>query len=489
MRRALTLSPLLSLTLTALVGFGCARTEQRVAPPPEFTLSGPAKRLCSGIWVSRRADREALMRTTVLWREDQVRDYERGALAFDVDEELRVVTATREGVSARARYLGDQGCVILPQRSDSVFFTPREVVSALPDAETTPWPMGELLPDAPTPDDVDAALLERAIAKLFERPDDNRAAFVVVHRGRIIAERYGEGVGRDTQLESWSMGKSLTATLIGRLIQLGLLELDQPAPVPAWRDAPGDPRGEIRVADLLRMSSGLRFSPTNASPERLAGSFVPGQPDHRLAYVAPINAFTFVTTRPLEHPPGAVGRYRNCDPLTLGYIVRRTVERELGESYHTWPQRQLFDKLGIREFTLETDAYGNFLLTGYNFGTARHWARLGMLYLQRGEWNGERLLPEDFVDFVSGPAPAWRDGAYGGLFWRNAGHREIKSLPRDTYFADGAGHQSTFIIPSRELVIVVMNHRSPAAAAPGRWRREVEALGLTVKAVDPSWSW
>ena len=462
-------------------------------PPTYLTLTGPAKRFCSGIWVSGRVREEALY-NSVLWTDEQVRDYESGRLAFAVDDERRIVTASYGGVEARARHFGDQGCVILPDHTDGVFFTPREVTSALPDAASTPWPMGDALPDQPMADDVDAELPAEAVGVFFGNPDDNRAAFLVVHRGRIVAEEYGTGAHRDMQLESWSMAKSMTATLVGRLIQMGHLELWQPAPVPAWQNTDGDPRAAIRVADLLRMSSGLRFSNTGATPEQLARSFVPGQVDHRLGYVAPIDAFAFSVSRDAEFPPNTVGRYRNSDPLTLGYIVRRTVEHELGEEYLTWPQRALFDEIGIRRFTLETDPYGNFLLTGYNFGTARNWARLGLLYLQRGVWNGTRLLPEDFVDFVSTPAPAWEDPYYGGLFWLNTADESgrggrIRSLPPDTYNASGAGDQRTYIIPSRELVIVVQSHRSPAAHARDRRDREYEALGLAVKAVDAGWSW
>jgi CubicO group peptidase (beta-lactamase class C family) len=296
------------------------------------------------------------------------------------------------------------------------------------------------------------------------------------------------------QLESWSMAKSLTATLVGRLIQMGRLELWQPAPVPAWQNAEGDPRADIRIADLLRMSSGLRFSNTDATPGQMARSFVPGQVDHRLGYVAPIDAYAFSVSRDAEFPPNTVGRYRNSDPWTLGYIVRRTVENELGEEYLTWPQRALFDEIGIRRFTLETDPYGNFLMTGYNFGTPRNWARLGLLYLQRGVWNGTRLLPEEFVDFVRTPAPAWPNQEYGGFFWLNTkdpneptrGGR-LPTLPLDTYMASGAGDQSTYIIPSQDLVIVVMSHRGRASRA--RNEREDRALGMIVKAVDPSWRW
>ena len=117
-------------------------------PPLYYLLSGPAKRYCSGIWVSERDRTEALY-GSVLNSDEQVRDYEGGSLVFDVDEERRIVTVSQDGVAARARHFGDQGCVILPNDTDGVFFTPRNVVSALPDAETTPWPMGDMLPDEP----------------------------------------------------------------------------------------------------------------------------------------------------------------------------------------------------------------------------------------------------------------------------------------------------------------------------------------------------
>jgi CubicO group peptidase (beta-lactamase class C family) len=282
--------------------------------------------------------------------------------------------------------------------------------------------------------------------------------------------------------------------LIGRLIQMGRLGLWERAPVPEWQNTQGDPRAAIRVADLLRMSSGLRFSGGGSTPEQMAASYIPGEADHGLGYSAPIDVFQLSTSRDAEHPPNTVGRYRNSDPWTLGSILRRVVENELGEEYLTWPQRALFDKIGIRRFVAETDIYGNFILTGYNYGTARDWARLGLLYLQRGAWNGERLLSEEFVDFVRTPAPAWDEPVYGGLFWLNTADesgrgRRIPTLPRDTYNAAGAGDQSTYIIPSRDLVIVVMSQRAGAELAPDRTQREREALGLAVKAVDPSWTW
>ena len=457
-----------------------------------LSLSGQAKRYCSGIWVSGREGAEALQ-NSVLLSQQAVADYESGVVRFDIDEELHIVASSREGVSARARYFGDQGCVILPEGSDQVFFTPRRMVSSLPEAANTAWPMGDRLPDEPLPREVDQRLLDEAAETLFSNHNDLRAAFLVVHRGRIIAERYGSGAHQDMQLESWSMGKSMTATLIGRLIQMGHLRLWEPAPVPEWQNSPGDPRAAIRIADLLRMSSGLQFSGGGSTQDQFARSFIPGSADHGLGYSAPIDVFRFSVTRPLEHPPNTVGRYRNSDPWALGYVVRRTVEN-LGEEYLSWPQRELFDKIGVRRFVMETDPHGNFILTGYNFGTARDWARLGLLYLHRGVWKGERLLPEEFVEFVATPAPAWNRPVYGGLFWVNVPDEDgspgnMYTLPPDTYYANGAGYQRAFVVPSRELVIVIMSHRRGDDISPDRARRAHRALGLVVKAVDPTWTW
>ena len=168
-----------------------------------------------------------------------------------------------------------------------------------------------------------------------------------------------------------------------------------------------------------------------------------------------IDAFEFSIDRPLQFPVNTEGRYRNSDPLTLGYVVRETVRTNGGE-YLTFPQEALFDKIGIRRQVLETDPYGNFLLTGYDYGTARNWARLGLLYLQDGVWQGKRLLPEGFVEFVSTPAPAWDEPVYGGLFWLN--RNETVPLPADAYYMAGGGGQRTFVVPSLDLVVVRLGH-------------------------------
>lgn len=442
-------------------------TEWEVPPGEamEHATAGFAKILCSAVFVTGLDAAYAAENVGYFVS----KPFER-VLVTDtvVDMENRLVRLTMNtGATRTAKFYDDQGCVTLPQGSDSVFFTPVAVTTTLPDAASQPWPMGDVLPDEPLPPDVDAAKVAEAVDSAFGRPEGLTAAFVVVHRGRIIGERYMEGLNKDTQLESWSMGKSLTATLMGTLIRNGVYELWQAAPVDEWHETPEDPRANIRIGDLMRMSSGLRFVAPQDPGYDLEFGYPMGYPDHLYVYTGAIDAALWARTRPAQWPPNTIGRYRNSDPVTVNYLVRKGVEEELGEDYLTYPQRALFDKIGIRRMVLEPDPYGTFLLQGYEYGTGRNWARLGMLYLQDGVWNGERILPEGWVAYASLVAPAWKEDGrpiYGGaFFWING--TSSFPIPREAIYMAGAGGQYTIIIPSHEMVVVRLGHAK--GAGPG----------------------
>lgn len=408
-----------------------------MAPPEDPAVlgaAGYAKVLCSAVFVSDREPEEARQNSAFLFLPDSERLRD-----VTVDREAREVRVALDGEIVRtARFYGDQGCVIIPQDADGVFFKPLEFVSNLPDASTQDWPLGDRIPEGPLPDPIDAQKLEEAVDRAFADPE------------------------------------ALTATLIGRLIQEGDLELYAPAPVPGWRGE-GDPRSQIRVVDLLRMSSGLHFIAPR-DPD-----FTPelGYPEHMYIYTGAVDAFELSVTRPPQFPPGTEGRYRNSDPLTLGYLVRQAAEKR-GVPYLSFPQRLLFDEVGIRRQILEPDPHGNFLLTGFDYGTARNWARLGLLYLNDGVFEGKRLLPEGFAELVSAPAPAWDEPVYGGLFWLNR-TGTWSGLSDDAYYMAGAGGQRTIIVPSLDLVVVRLGHQRGS-------RRGMElldeALGLVAEAVE-----
>src|SRR6185503_4976941 len=326
------------------------------APPPGDALShdasGLAKTMCSAVFITG-LDLDFAAENVGWFTAPYASRTKLGKPV--VDRTARTVSVSVPGGSARvAKYTGGQGCVTLPP-SGTLSFTPTAVRSALPDAATQSWPMGNVLPTTPLPSELDAAKVRQAIDAAFSVPGEMTAAFVVTYKGRLVGERYGAGITASTPLESWSMGKSLTATLMGILIKQGVYDLWQPAPIPEWQ-TPGDPRAKIRIADILHMSSGLR-SRAPQDPD-----FDPslGYPDHLYLYTGSINSFQYAATRPQQWPPNTVGRYRNTDPVLINYLTRLGVEKR-GMDYLSFPRRALFDKIGVRTMVMETDPFGNFL--------------------------------------------------------------------------------------------------------------------------------
>ncbi len=454
--------------------------ETEYVAPPGNPLShhaaGFAKILCSAVFVTGLDFNFAAENIGYF-----TAPYAERALLTDrrLDMEKKAVHITLpDGAVRTAMYFEDQGCICLPEGKDELNFTPVKITSNLPAPETTPWPMGDLTTNEGIAPEIDMERVSRAVDAAFEDPEAMTAAFIVTHRGKIIGERYRDGITRETPLESWSMGKSLTATLMGILIQQGTYDLFQPAPVPEWQK-PGDPRAKIRIADIMRMSSGLRFrAPHDPDFDPEAG-----YPDHLYVYTSSVNSFQWSATRPQQWAPNTVGRYRNCDPSLVNYLIRLAVEGR-GEEYLTFPQRALFDNIGIRNMVMETDTYGNLLLQGYEFGTARDWARLANLYLNDGVWMGERILPEGFVEFVSRVAPAWEaDGRpiYGGFFWING--TGSWPVPKEAYYMAGAGGQYAIIVPSHDLAVVKLSHYK--GEGPGRTALS-NALKLLMEAVPRS---
>lgn len=420
-----------------------------------------AKLLCSGIFVCNREPQEFI--NNDLQRPDpRFPNWEE--IEIEIDRQRNRVTLSAPGVPPRtAVYNGDQGCTLLARGADGVFFSPVPLHTTLPDASTTPWPIGDLIDDEAPSRAVDEAALDAALDIAFDDslhavPQKTRA-MVVLHKGRIIGERYAPGFDKNSRHISWSMSKSITSALIGILVGQGHFAVDDLAPVAEWRD-PGDPRRKITIADLLHMSSGLRFNRGTGQN----GLYFTEHDNHTAVYFGAVDVFEYSIHRELEHPPNTVWRYRNCDPLSLGKIIRDTVESQGGE-YLSFPQRALFDRIGARNYVLEADPWGNFIMTGFDYGTARDWARFGLLHLHDGVFAGERVLPEGWVDFVRTPAPASPGKSYGALFWLNAG-KQYENLPSDMYWPAGHHGQVVMIIPSREMVVVRLGHSARGGFGP-----------------------
>ena len=451
------------------------RLDNEYVPPPGEALhhytAGYAKILCSAVFVTGLDPVDAAANVGGFISPFDQRHHVVNTFVDRVREEVSLVLP--DGVVRTARRYDNQGCVAHSLGDDSIEFTPSTIEANLPPAHSTDWPMGDLTENDALPAGVDIELVQRALNTGFGSEDARTLGLVVTYRGKVLGERYSDEVKIHTPLESWSMTKSLTGTLMGVLIQQGEYDLWQNAPIPEWQEDPTDPRQEIRIGDIMRMSSGIMIN-APSDPDFDTNTY----PDHVYLYTGGVNQYQYAATRPQEYPPNTIGRYRNTDPVLASYLIRLAVEGR-GEDYHSFPQRNLFDKLGIRNALIETDTHGNFLGQGLAFMSARDWARLGNLYLQDGVWNGERLLPEGYVEYASTTAPAWvTDGrpTYGGAFFWVDNEVGDDGLP-PSFSMRGAGGQSTTIIPSHDLVIVRIG-KYTGASAGGRALQEMMPMLL-----------
>ncbi len=440
-----------------------------------------AHHICSGVFVVGR-DYERSVEEVVA---QDIRRFElfnwQDDFEYAVNFETGTASVSGEDFGTRsAEYNGDQGCTILPADLDDVTYEPRVVERLSPDPAVTPWPTGDVgAYHDPPPPEVDMAALEAALDWTMAQTEHNTRALVVIYAGKILGERYAPGFTRNTPQISWSQGKSIASALVGAAIQAGHLDagLDDPVPVPEWQGE-GDPRREIRIRDILNMSSGLDFLNLGLT-DSLSWTHTN---EHFRIYFEGIDVFEHAIDQPMDTLPGAIFRYRNSDPLTANHIVREAVEAR-GEDWLTYPQRILFDRIGARNYVLETDAWGNFIITGYDYGSAWDWARFGLLHLWDGVWptpdgGSDRILPEGWAEFVSTPAPGAEALEYGGLFWLNRGG-SLPRAPEDAYWAAGFMGQYTAIIPSRDLVIVRLG---PSPGNTGAYLSDI--IGEVTAAID-----
>lgn len=409
-----------------------------------------AKYLCTAVFVSGRE-------AEVVFRED-VRPVNplAAVVAYRVDRPGRAVHADAFGLfESTAVYREGCGCTLAAGGVAAAALreqAPSGGGIRETELDDLPWPQAAVGVARELPPGVDRGRLTQALEAAFteERPEAPKKtrAVVVVYDGRIIAERYAPGFDVKTPLLGWSMAKSVTSALVGILVRQGRLDLEAPAPVAEWR-SPGDPRGAITLAQLLRMESGLAFEEVYL-PLYDATAMLYGSADFA-AYAA---------AKPLAAPPGTVWNYSSGTANIVARIVRQTVERE-GLRAEEFMRRELFDPIGMASALIEPDLSGTFVGSSYAVATARDWARFGLLYLGDGLWRGKRILPEGWVAFTRTPTPAAPKGEYGAMFWLNAGapgggpeSRLWPSAPIDAFAAQGFQEQKVIVIPSRRLVLV-----------------------------------
>jgi CubicO group peptidase (beta-lactamase class C family) len=372
---------------------------------------------------------------------------------YNVDWDLQAVEVGAPGPvpTMRAVFREGIGCVILPpnQTLADIDSLP-ELDLPYPAGNTAeiPWPNGDLLQNTGAHTNVDFDALAASGDWAFDRdtPEQDTLSLIVVHDGEIILERYAPGVEMGTRTRTWSTAKSIAATLIGMLVDDGRMVLDEPLGFswyPENRSPETDPRNEITLRHVLNMSSGLETI-DNRGMEYATGS--------GLSYWAGASSVTGARSRALIREPGSYWDYENYDTLLGVYAMKQALGGE--KAYAEFPRKALFDRIGMRNTLVSTDRFGDFILSSQVYTNARDLARFGLLYLQNGMWDGERLISEDWIEFSRTPAPATvgRGGMYGGQWWLVPEGRS--DVPADAYSTNGNRGQYTVVVPSHNVVIV-----------------------------------
>jgi CubicO group peptidase (beta-lactamase class C family) len=435
MRRRTGIAVFILCTLLAVaLGYGVYLLS-RLAP---IGTAYAAKTLCSGVFVAHRSADDVI-------RED---------VRADNHPLLRVIHpwVESEGTRASATFLGFA-------RRDAVFHAGRGCALWL--ADTVPGVDAQGTRDAAVPDDgfiadtdpkVDAGRIRSAMDWAFSDPDPSKArrtrAVVILHRGRLLSERYAQGFSAQTAMLGWSMTKSIAGILIGVLVKDGKLALERNALLPQWRDA-GDARAQITLDQLLRMTSGLRFTENYGDP--LA--------DVALMLFTKPNAAAYAIAKPLEVQPGTRWRYSSGTSNILAELMRQAIGGSAAD-YLAFPRRALFEPLGMRHAVLEADASGTFITSSYMYASPYDWSRFGQLLLQDGIWDGKRIVPEGWVQYMRTLTPQSTRHDFGAHLWTkvpppfNSASQPPLQLPAEIFHAVGHEGQFVSVIPSRQLVVV-----------------------------------
>lgn len=335
---------------------------------------------------------------------------------------------------AVARYRPGLGCA-LEYGSASVLDA---VAYAAPASNAdAPWPGGSVVGPA---DPEMAAVLSALLAADNAQVLDTRA-LLVVQDGRVIAEAYAPGISAGTPLLGWSMGKSVTAIMLGRLEAMGKIAVTEQALFPAWAV---DERAGISLENLLQMSSGLAFSE----------DYAPGSDSTRMLFMSP-SASAVALDSPLAHAPGTVWSYSSGTSNLLARLVYERVGAS-PQAQLDFIMREISAPLGLEATTLEPDASGVFVGSSFIYAPARDWARFAWLLVNGGEINGQRLLSEEWIARAVQPNSSGNEPRYGYQFWLNAGGGELRwpSLPASAYAMQGNREQVVMMLPSHRAVIV-----------------------------------
>jgi CubicO group peptidase (beta-lactamase class C family) len=446
--------------LVSLAAFLCLSGVARGGAPEGFDYFGANREmvsrgmqallLCNGLFTSGRTLAQ-VFEQELAYLDEPVGTAAGGDYSIDRALEAVAVGTAGNPPVMRAAFRPGLGCVSLApdQAWDDIDSLPRlDLPPPAGDPARIPWPDGDLVASRARDGGVDLARLEAASDWAFDResPEQVTVSLLVVHDGEIVLERYAPGFDRTTRTRTWSTAKSIAVTLIGMLVDDGKLALDEPLGIEWLPELPseaGDPRKRITLRHVLNMSSGL-YPVDDLEMDNATGS--------GLAYWAGASSVAGARNRGLVREPGTFWDYENYDTLLAVHAMKRAIGDP--KAYLEFPRKALLDRIGMRNTLVSTDRFGDFVLSSQVYTNARDLARFGLLYLNGGVWNGERLLSEEWIEFVRTPAPATREtgNEYGGQWWLVPDDRD--DVPKDAYSTAGNRGQYVIVVPSQDLVIV-----------------------------------
>lgn len=287
---------------------------------------------------------------------------------------------------------------------------------------------------------IDYKVLNEAVNNAFDKGDEKlkrTRSVLVVYKDQIIAEKYADGFDKNTLMLGWSMTKSITATMYGILQKKGLMDINSVTGIPEWQN---DDRKNITYNDLLHMNSGLEWVEDYNDISDVTSMLFMEQDMGKVQMRKDLIGKTNATW---NYSSGTTN-------LLSGYLLRKQFNTH--QEYLDFWYAELLDKIGMHSAIIEPDLAGNYVGSSYGWATTRDWAKFGLLYLYKGNWNGDQIFDPEWAKYVSTPTNG-SNGKYGAHFWLNAEGR-YPDVPKDLYSCNGFQGQWVLIIPSKELVIV-----------------------------------
>lgn len=360
-----------------------------------------------------------------------------------VDTEKKIARSSVFGLLTRKTFFREgQGAVVIDNdfNTNQDFLIPKRTKVS----STIPYPYGNGAPLDTIFSNIDYTLLNKAIANAFvenqETFQKNTRSLVVLYKGQLIAENYAKGFDKNTPFLGWSMAKSLLSGIFGAYVQQSKFDIHQPVinslQLPEWEK---DERATITTHHLLKMISGLEW-------------------EEDYSKISDVTKMLFLerdmtlsqAKKSLEFTPETHFNYSSGTTNLIAGVLRSKFSTH--QAYLDFAYTDFIDKIGMNSLLFETDMEGNYVGSSYAWATARDWAKFGLLYLNKGNWNGTQIFSKDWVAYTATPTKV-SDNEYGAQFWTNT-EGFFSNAPRDMYYADGYHGQRIFIIPSKELVIV-----------------------------------